>query len=231
MRKGTSATLKDNQYSRTITASDMMRLLQEEYGSFVWEPRLDAVSELVYTVLSQHTSDINSERAFRKLLETFGSLEKVLNADVPKIAKSISSGGLSRIKAPRIKRILNHIQKERGSLNIDFLKKLPLNEAKEWLKKLPGIGPKSAAVILCFSLGMPAMPVDTHIYRVSKRLGFIGLKTSVNDAHDILEKMVAPKDIFPFHLLLINHGRKVCKAQRPQCNKCVLVQECPSKII
>lgn len=231
MRKGTSATLKDNQYSRTITASDMMRLLQKEYGSFVWEPRLDAVSELVYTVLSQHTSDINSERAFRKLLETFGSLEKVLNADVPKIAKSISSGGLSRIKAPRIKRILNHIKKERGSLNIDFLKKLPLNEAKEWLKKLPGIGPKSAAVILCFSLGMPAMPVDTHIYRVSKRLGFIGLKTSVNDAHDILEKMVAPKDIFPFHLLLINHGRKVCKAQRPQCNKCVLVQECPSKII
>ena len=231
MRKGTSATLKDNQYSRTITASDMMRLLQEEYGSFVWEPRLDAVSELVYTVLSQHTSDINSERAFRKLLETFGSLEKVLTADVPKIAKSISSGGLSRIKAPRIKRILNHIKKERGSLNIDFLKKLPLNEAKEWLKKLPGIGPKSAAVILCFSLGMPAMPVDTHIYRVSKRLGFIGLKTSVNDAHDILEKMVAPKDIFPFHLLLINHGRKVCKAQRPQCNKCVLVQECPSKMI
>ncbi len=231
MRKGTSATLKDSPQPTPITASNVMRLLQKEYGSFVWEPRLDAVSELVYTILSQHTSDINSERAFLKLLETFGSLEEVSNADVPKIAKSISSGGLSTIKAPRIKRILNHIKNERGSLNIDFLKELPLNEAKEWLTKLPGIGPKSAAVILCFSLGMPAMPVDTHIYRVSKRLGFIGWKTSVNDAHDILEQMVAPKNIFPFHLLLINHGRKICKAQRPQCNKCVLMQKCPSKII
>ena len=231
MRKGTSATLKNNQSSTPITASEVMRLLQREYGPFVWEPRLDAVSELVYTVLSQHTSDINSERAFRKLLETFGSLEAVADADVQKIAASISSGGLSRIKAPRIKRILNHIKRERESLNIDFLKDLPLTEAKEWLKKLPGIGPKSAAVILCFSLGMPAMPVDTHIYRVSKRLGFIGLKTSVNDAHDVLEKMVTPKNVFPFHLLLINHGRKICKAQRPQCNKCILAERCPSRII
>jgi endonuclease-3 len=229
MRKGISATLKNNQSS--IRASEVISLLQKEYGPFVWKPRLDAVSELVYTVLSQHTSDINSERAFHKLLQTFGSLEAVATADVEQITSSISSGGLSRIKAPRIKKILNYIKKERGSLDIDFLKDFPLCKAKEWLKKLPGIGPKSAAVILCFSLGMPAMPVDTHIYRVSKRLGFIRLKTSVNDAHDILEKMVAPKKVFPFHLLLINHGRKICKAQKPQCNKCVLAHGCPSKRI
>ncbi len=206
-----------------------MELLGQEYGPIVWKPRYDAVSELVYTVLSQHTSDLNSERAFNSLMKTFGSLKAVADGDVQEIAEAVWIGGLSKVKAPRIKAILQQIIRERGSLNLDFLKDLPLDEAKAWLKKLPGIGPKSAAVILCFSLGLPAMPVDTHIYRVSQRLGLIGKKTNVNDAHDILEPMVASEDVFAFHVLLITHGRRVCKAQRPLCHQCVLAWGCPSR--
>jgi endonuclease-3 len=106
---------------------------------------------------------------------------------------------------------------------------MPLHDAKSWLKRLNGIGPKTAAIILCFSLGMPAMPVDTHIYRVAKRLGLIGTKVTADQAHDILEPMVAPEDVFAFHLYLINHGRRVCKALRPRCGECVLAWGCPSR--
>ena len=212
-----------------VTASDILELLGKEDGPIVWEPRYEPVQELVFTVLSQHTSDLNAERAFNRLMETFGSLDAVAAGDVQKIAEAIYIGGLSKIKAPRIKAILNEIIRERGSLDLGFLKDLPLDEAKAWLKKLNGIGPKTAAVILSFSLGMPAMPVDTHIYRVSKRLGLIGKKTTADQAHDILEKMVEPSDVFAFHVLLITHGRRVCKAPRPLCDKCVLAWGCPSK--
>ena len=106
---------------------------------------------------------------------------------------------------------------------------MKLNEAKTWLRKLNGIGPKTAAIVLCFSLGMPAMPVDTHIYRVTRRLGFIGKNVSVDKAHDLLETMIEPKDVFEFHLLLINHGRQVCKARRPRCTECSLGNRCPSR--
>lgn len=206
-----------------------MDLLNKEYGPIVWKPRYDAVSELVFTVLSQHTSDVNAERAFKNLMDTFGSLEAVADADAQKIAEAIWVGGLSRVKAPRIKTILGQIIQERGSLDLSFLREMSLEEAKAWLKKLPGIGPKSAAVILCFSLGMPAMPVDTHIYRVSKRLGFVPDKTTPDQAHDILEAMIRPQDVFAFHVLLITHGRKVCKAPRPLCHQCMLAWGCPSR--
>ena len=212
-----------------VTAADVLSLLDKEYGPVVWKPRYDAVPELVFTVLSQHTSDVNAERAFNNLMDTFGSLEEVADADAQKIAEAIWIGGLSRVKAPRIKTILGQIIRERGSLDLSFLKEMSLEEAKAWLKRLPGIGPKSAAVILCFSLGMPAMPVDTHIYRVSKRLGFVPDKTTPDRAHDILEAMVKPKDVFAFHVVLITHGRKVCKAPHPLCHQCVLAWGCPSR--
>lgn len=106
---------------------------------------------------------------------------------------------------------------------------MPLEEAKAWLRDLPGIGPKSAAVVLCFSLGMPAMPVDTHVYRVARRLGLLSPNTTVEQAHHLLEGMVRPEEVFPFHIYLINHGRRVCKAQRPLCQACVLAHGCPSR--
>ena len=212
-----------------VTPADVMSLLGAEYGPMEWRPRYDPASELVYTILSQHTSDINSERAFRTLMATFGTLEAIAAADVADIEEAIRSGGLAKVKAPRIKAILNEVSRKVGSYDLSFLAEMPLEEAKAWLKELDGVGPKTAAIILCFSLGLPAMPVDTHIYRVAKRLGFVGPKVSAEQAHDILEPMVEPDDVFAFHLYLINHGRQVCKARRPRCANCVLARGCPSR--
>ena len=164
-----------------------MDLLGKEYGHIEWVSRYDPASELVFTILSQHTSDVNSTRAFENLMRTFGSLENIASAPVEKIEEAIRMGGLARTKAPRIKAILNQIVDEIGSYDLSFLAEMPLDEAKAWLKRIPGIGPKTAAIILCFSLGLPAMPVDTHIFRVSKRLGLIRPKVTADQAHDILE--------------------------------------------
>ena len=206
-----------------------MELLGKEYGPVEWTPRYDPAAELVYTILSQHTSDVNSERAFLSLMERFSSMENICEAPVEQIEDAIRSGGLAKTKAPRIKAILRQIADEVGSYDLSFLAEMPLDEAKSWLKRLPGIGPKTAAIILCFSFGLPAMPVDTHIFRVSKRLGLIGPKVTADRAHDILEPMVAEEDVFAFHMYLIRHGRLVCKAQRPRCDSCVLSWGCPSR--
>ena len=152
--------------------------LRRQYGPVKWRPRYDPVSELIFTVLSQHTSDLNAERAYGELRKQFISWEAVVNATPQAISESIRVGGLSRIKGPRIRDILREIQRIRGNLDLSFLATLPLEEAKNWLQCLPGIGPKSAAVVLCFSLGMPALPVDTHVHRVAKRLGLIEEKTT-----------------------------------------------------
>jgi endonuclease-3 len=213
-----------------VTIADAIRLLTDEYGPFANEPRLDPAHELVFTILSQHTSDRNSERAFRNLMHRFDTLEDVSAADVADIEDAISGGGLARIKAPRIKTVLERIlELNDGSLDLHFLAEMPMDEARAWLRQLPGIGPKSAGIILSFSLGMPAMAVDTHIYRVSKRLGLIGPKTSYEQSHDILERSVEPDQVFTFHMALITHVRKVCKAPRPLCDRCILAYGCPSR--
>ena len=212
-----------------FTADQALDLLWHEYAPYTWEPRYDAITELVFTILSQHTSDYNSERAFKSLMDTFESLEEIAQGDTELIAKAINIGGLAKIKAPRIKQALNMVMELRGSLDLSFLKEMSLPEAKAWLRQIPGIGPKSAGIVLCFSLGMPVMAVDTHVYRVAKRLGLIGPKTTADQAHDILEEKVAPERRYPFHVALINHGRRVCKAPRPLCHECVLAHGCPSQ--
>ena len=214
---------------RRIRAPEVMGLLDAEYGPVEWTRRYDPAWELVYTILSQHTSDINSERAFENLRRVFDSLEAVSEASPAEIEDAIRMGGLARVKAPRIKAVLRQIDDELHSYDLSFLAEMSLDEAKTWLKHLPGVGPKTAAIILCFSLGMPAMPVDTHIFRVSKRLGLIGAKVSADKAHDLLEPMVPAADVFAFHMYLIRHGRQVCKAQRPLCDNCVMASECPSR--
>ena len=212
-----------------IQATHIMDILGAEYGPIVWEPRYNPAEELVYTILSQHTSDINSERAFLSLMRAFrGDLDAIADASADAIEDAIKSGGLAKQKSVRIKRVLEIVRERVGSFDLTFLAEMPLDEAKAWLKSLPGVGPKTAAIILCFSLGMPAMPVDTHIYRVSKRLGLIGPKVSADAAHDILEPMTPPEDVFAFHVYLIRHGRQVCKAQRPRCEGCPLEFACPS---
>ncbi|NQW24264.1 MAG: endonuclease III [SAR202 cluster bacterium] len=217
---------------RTKSKADIaqtIKLMTEQYGPFNDEPRLPPMDEMVFTILSQHTSDINSSRAFRLLMERFGTLEAVAAAEIPDIEKAIAPGGLARIKAPRIKEVLNKVLELNDSLDLSFLREMPLNEAKAWLRQLPGIGPKSAGIVLSFSLGMPAMAIDTHIYRVSQRLGVIGPKVSADKAHDILEEKVEPGEVFNFHVSYINHGRQVCRAQRPKCPECVVGSLCPSR--
>ena len=212
-----------------VSMADVMRVLGPEYGPVEWSPRYDAASELVYTILSQHTSDVNSKRSFESLMQTFASLDAVAEAPVEQIEEAVRMGGLAKIKAPRIKEVLKRVTEEVGSLDLSFLSEMPLDDAKAWLRRLPGVGPKTAAIILCFALGIPAMPVDTHVYRVAKRLGLIGPKVSADRAHDVLEAKVTPEDVFAFHVYLIRHGRRVCKAQRPRCGQCVLAWGCPSR--
>ena len=206
----------------------MISLLEGEYGIAEWEPRLDPVSELIYTILSQHTSDVNSGRAYRDLMDAFESLDAVAEGDPGAIEKAIRVGGLARIKAPRIKAVLRAIRERCGGLDLSHLREMPLPEAKAWLRQLPGVGPKSAAIVLCFSLGMSAMPVDTHIFRVARRLGLTDAKANYERAHDLLEAAVAPEQVFAFHVYLITHGRRVCKARRPLCGECLLREICPS---
>ncbi len=212
-----------------VKVDDAIRLLTEHYGPFVEEPRLDPAHEVVLTILSQHTSDTNSARAFRLLMDRYGTLEDVAQGDVAEIEVAISPGGLAKVKAPRIKQVLSLILELNGSLDLSFLREMPLDDAKAWLRQLPGIGPKSAGIILSFSLGRPAMAIDTHIHRVCQRLGLIGPKVNAEKAHDILEAAVVPEQVFQFHVSFITHGRQVCRAQRPKCVECVVVVGCPSR--
>ena len=231
--KGTSRQSSGSRKPRRVKpqmpVEEAIRLMTEAYGPFPEEPRLDPIHELTFTILSQHTSDINSERAFRSLMQRFGSLDAVVDAEIADIEDAISGGGLAKIKAPRIKEVLSRIVELNGSLDLSFLREMPLPDAKAWLRQLPGIGPKSAGIILSFSLGMPAMAIDTHIYRVSQRLAFIGPKVTADKAHDLLEEAVEPEQVYPFHQAFINHGRQVCRAQRPRCEECVVGHGCPSR--
>jgi endonuclease-3 len=211
-----------------LKISEIITLLQREYGSVTWRSRTDPLSELIMTILSQNTSDHNSRRAFESLLARFGGWKTVAEGSVEDIAEAIKLGGLAQVKAPRIKQILRQIQAQRGSLDLEFLKKMPVAEAKEWLRSLPGVGPKTAACVLLFSLGKPVLPVDTHIHRVAKRLGLIDSRVSAEKAHEILGDIVPAKDVYQFHILIIEHGRRVCKAQRPRCRECVLLKVCPT---
>ncbi|TAK34053.1 MAG: endonuclease III [Chloroflexota bacterium] len=207
--------------------AEIIEKLDQVYGRHVWRPRADPVSELVLTILSQHTSDVNSHRAFEGLIGRFGSLERVRSAAVEEIAEAVRSAGLSNVKAPRIKEVLNLLVERHGSLELGFLAEMDLDEARRWLTDLPGVGPKTAACVLLFSLDRPALPVDTHVYRVARRLALFDPRTTPDQAHRILEGMVPPAKVYDFHLNMIAHGRRVCKAPVPICPRCVLECLCP----
>jgi endonuclease III len=192
------------------------------------DARPDPVDELVMTILSQNTSDTNTERAFSSLKSTFASWQDVIDADDSDIADAIRSGGLANQKAPRIKRVLENIVNQRGALDLTFLKHLTVDEANTWLTTLPGVGPKTAACVLLFSLDMPVMPVDTHVHRVAKRLGLIPDSATAEQAHELLGSGFDADKLYQAHMLLIRHGRETCKARKPLCGTCVLSDECPS---
>ena len=206
----------------------ILTTLEAEYGSREFVSRGRPVDVLVETVLSQNTSDVNSRQAFESLLQTFGSLEGVAWGSVDRIEAAIRFAGLSRIKSVRIRNMLQRLLQENGSLDLSFLASLELDTARRYLTSLEGVGLKTASCVLLFSLRMPAMPVDTHVHRVARRLGLIGVRVTADAAHSELEAMVLPKDRYPFHLLLIEHGRRVCHARNPRCAVCVLRAICPS---
>ena len=224
-----------HQYLKTDNAikkkiRQILCLLEEEYGTPKWQPSYAPISVLVQTILSQNTSDTNSGSAFQALTAAFDNWEDVADADVDTIAHCIRHGGLGMIKAQRIKQALQGIVRERGQLELDFLSQLNLPDAEDWLLQLPGVGLKTARCVLLFSLGMPALPVDTHILRVSKRLGFISPKASLHEAHYALGELVPPEDVYKFHVLVIEHGRRTCQARHPDCQGCALKRICMSCI-
>jgi len=208
----------------------ILDLLKREYGILERQIQRDPISVLVQTILSQNTSDLNSGGSFQSLLTSFDNWEGVADANVDTIAYCIRRGGLERIKAQRIKQALKEIVRKRGRLELDFLSRLPLSEAEAWLQSLPGVGLKTARCVLLFSLGMLALPVDTHILRVSKRLGLISSKASLAEAHRVLGEMVPPGDVYQFHVLVIEHGRRTCLARHPRCRSCALKDICISYI-
>jgi endonuclease-3 len=205
---------------------EVHELLVEEYGHHLWKPHRDPLSELVRTILSQNTSDVNSNRAFSRLRAGFPSWEQMLSAGLEEVVEAIKPGGLARIKAPRIQAALRAILEQRGELDLSFLRDMEIHEARAWLESLEGVGPKTAACVLLFSLGRPALPVDTHVLRVSRRVGLIDAGTSAGKAHDVLGGMLPEDDVYDFHVNMVAHGRQVCHAQRPRCDVCVIAPHC-----
>jgi endonuclease-3 len=181
---------------------------------------------VVATVLSQHTSDLNSERAFAQLKATFPDWEQVLDAPAAEVADAIRCGGIADAKARRIQQILAAIRAREGRIDLSRLHDLDDAAVEEYLTSLPGVGPKTAACVLVFSMGRAAFPVDTHVYRIAARLGWIPPKVTAAKAHQILGQAVPPDIRYDLHIALIAHGRMVCKAQRPRCEECVLRDQC-----
>jgi endonuclease III len=212
----------------SANADAVIGSLARAYGAQTCKPTNRPLDVLVETILSQNTSDTNSGRAFRSLRTAFPDWEAVTKAPTGEIAEAIRVGGLMQIKAARIKQVLGEIRRLRGEIALDFLEDMPLDEARDWLRRLKGVGAKTANCVLLFAFCRPALPVDTHVYRVAKRLGLIDSRASAEKAHTLLEAMVAPEDVYQFHVLMIEHGRRICKAQRPRCTECVLGSFCPS---
>ncbi len=219
----------------TLHLTQIYEVLIATYGTPQNEPDYDPLGGLIATILSQHTSDVNSERAYRQLVTAFPTWEVARDAETYKIAEAIKSGGLANIKAARIQDVLHTLteqqQAQGGTKTLagylsDELAKRATEDAARYLRTLPGVGPKTAACVLMFHLARPAFPIDTHVGRILRRLGVIGSNVSIDMAHSLMEK-VLPRDwVYPLHVNLIRHGRQICRAQRPACAVCTLYNEC-----
>ncbi|GIV04686.1 MAG: endonuclease III [Fimbriimonadales bacterium] len=206
--------------------AEIVARLEARYGVPEWKPRNNPLEELIHCILSQHTSDANSFRAYRLLRERYPTWQAVVEAPTDELAATIRSGGLANQKAPRIQAVLRAIHEAHGDYSLDWLHQLPTPEARKFLLGLPGIGPKCAAIVLCFAMGRPVIPVDTHVFRVSWRLGLIPKSLGEAKAHDALEAIVPEPLVYRFHVALIQHGRAVCKAPNPRCAECPLQEFC-----
>src|SRR5450759_1106680 len=199
--------------------------LKKLYGVPKWT-RMDGMSELVSTILSQNTNDGNRDLAYTRLRARFPTWEHVRDALPQAVVEAIRPAGLANQKGPRIQAALRRITEERGQLNIDFLAKLPVDEGRQWLTSINGVGPKTAAIVLLFCYDKPVFPVDTHIHRVTGRLGLIGPKVTADQAHVIMEQLCPAGEYSTFHINIIRHGREICHARGPQCETCPLQDVC-----
>lgn len=207
-------------------AQNVYRILEKTFGLPEWRQPLSALDELVSTILSQNTNDVNRDTAFNRLKEKFPAWEAVRDAPEDELIEAIRPAGLANQKAPRMQAILRQITEERGCLDLDFLRCLGREQAHAWLSRFKGVGPKTTAIVLQFALGIPAFPVDTHIYRVSGRLGLRPDRMGVEDAHTWLEQLFTPGQYGPGHLNLIRLGREICRARKPECSRCPLSGIC-----
>lgn len=205
----------------------VLQRLVTVYGNPTWRTPLPAVDELVSTILSQNTNDVNRDRAFDALKSRFPDWNQVRLASDAEIIEAIRVAGLANQKGPRIKAILNQIYEETGGLDLDFLADLPVDEARAWLLRFKGVGLKTAAIVLQFSLNRPAFPVDTHIYRVSGRLGLRPESMNLEKTHQLMEELANPEDYHAGHLNLIRLGREICHARKPECPRCPVNDLCP----
>ena len=207
-------------------AIEVHERLLKKFGEPIWRNPLPAIDELVSTFLSQNTNDINRDRAFDTLRAKLPTWEEVRDAPEAEVIEAVRIAGLANTKGPNIQRALRQISEERGELDLSFLKEMPVEEARAWLTKFKGVGPKTAAIVLLFSLGMPAFPVDTHVYRITGRVGLRPEKISVEKAHPHLEGVFPPESYYAAHLNIIRLGREICKARKPICIDCPLLDIC-----
>lgn len=200
--------------------------LIEYYGRPEWRNPLPPVAELVSTILSQNTNDTNRDRAFEALRARFANWEQVRDADLEEVIDAIRVAGLANQKGPRIQNALRKITEERGQLSLEFLRDMEVREARHWLMQLKGVGPKTAAIILLFSLDMPAFPVDTHVHRVTGRIGLRPDSMNADNAHEHLANLLPEGSYYAAHLNLIRLGREICAARKPKCPQCPLQELC-----
>ncbi len=204
------------------------RQLDKLYGPFKPFSKLDGVTELIVTVLSQNTNDVNRDRAFNNLKDKFPTWDDVIKAPVKKIEDAIRVGGLAHNKSKAIKAILKEIKSRYGKFTLDPIAKLPLNEALNELTRFPSVGMKTAACVMVFSYGKPVIPVDTHVHRLSRRLGLTTEKSTPDQVFSVLMEITPDELKYRFHVYLIRHGRAICKSQKPRCPDCTLSHLCPS---
>lgn len=207
-------------------AQSFYSILEEKYGCPSWNKPASPLDELISTILSQNTNDRNRDLAFNKLKQNFPSWEQVRDAPLQDIINAIRSAGLANQKGARIQNLLSQMTAEHGSLDLSFLAKKSAEEARQWLLKFKGVGPKTASIVMQFSLQHPAFPVDTHVYRVSGRLGLRPAKLSVEKSHAWMEALFAPEQYGSAHLNFIRLGREICHARKPDCQLCPLRRYC-----
>lgn len=206
--------------------AQVQKRLHHRFGAPTWHVELAAVDELVCTILSQNTNDINRDKAFQALKERYPDWESVRDADPAELQYVIRIAGLANQKGPNIQAALRDITAERGEIDLSWLKEIDAEEARNWLVKLRGVGPKTAAIVMVFALGMPAFPVDTHIYRVTGRIGLRPKELDITKTHAYMEQIADPADFGNLHLNLIDLGREICQARKPKCASCPILDLC-----